>query len=202
VQAAYKPGTSTWNTDDPDQQPWLKHRKKKGRTGDGVIAEAATGATQPLPFQSSAKLVQRQMTTGDDSSKSPWITSASSAGGLQRSSALFVQKGRRQNLIGVVIRFKYGKRSRNFCSTPEGGQTSAIFVIQSSRSVRRPVKQGVRRSDRWSDRWCIKLTSIDFSSSLCHLPPAQRGRNSPERSVEVGPFLTRRRKLQQCFQAS
>lgn len=64
VSAAYKPGTSTWNTDDPDQQPWLKHRKKKGRTGDGVIAEAATGATQPLPFQSSAKLVQRQMTTG------------------------------------------------------------------------------------------------------------------------------------------
>lgn len=66
LQAAYKPGTSTWNTDDPDQQPWLKHRKKKGRNvDDDSSADVAPTGPQPLPFQSSAKLVQRQMTTGE-----------------------------------------------------------------------------------------------------------------------------------------
>ena len=64
MQAAFKPGTSTWDTDDPDQQPWLKHRKKKGRGGEEEKPDVLGAAPEPLPFQSSAKLVQRQMTTG------------------------------------------------------------------------------------------------------------------------------------------
>lgn len=63
AQAAFKPGTSTWNTDDPDQQPWLKHRKKKAK-GEEEAPNIMAAGPEPLPFQSSAKLVQRQMTTG------------------------------------------------------------------------------------------------------------------------------------------
>ncbi len=63
-QAAFKPGTSTWDTDDPDQQPWLKHRKKKAKGGGEEVPDIMATGPEPLPFQSSAKLVQRQMTTG------------------------------------------------------------------------------------------------------------------------------------------
>jgi hypothetical protein len=67
VQAAFKPGTSTWNTDDPEQQPWLaRAAKKQRRNGLDTVgaAPAPDAGPAPLPYTSSAKLVQRLQTTG------------------------------------------------------------------------------------------------------------------------------------------
>jgi len=69
LQASFKPGTSTWNTDDPEQQPWLARAAKKQKGGASGKQEAAAaagdGEVAPLPYTSSAKLVQRQQTTGE-----------------------------------------------------------------------------------------------------------------------------------------
>jgi hypothetical protein len=67
LQAAFKPGTSTWNTDDPEQQPWLaRAAKKQRRDGLDTVGAAPTpdAGPAPLPYSSSAKLVQRLQTTG------------------------------------------------------------------------------------------------------------------------------------------
>ena len=66
LQASFKPGISTWNTDNPEQQPWLARqaKKQKGGAGKEAAAPAAISAPAPLPYSSSAKLVQRQQTTG------------------------------------------------------------------------------------------------------------------------------------------
>lgn len=67
MQAAFKPGTSTWNTDDPEQQPWLaRQAKKQKKDPTATVGAAPTPEAGPaaLPYTSSAKLVQRQQTTG------------------------------------------------------------------------------------------------------------------------------------------
>ena len=67
VQANFKPGAATWNTDDPDQQPWLKH--KKPREGGKKAEEPAEAAPKPKPvpsaYMTTAKMTESVQTTGD-----------------------------------------------------------------------------------------------------------------------------------------
>jgi hypothetical protein len=67
MQANFKPGAATWNTDDPDQQPWLKH--KKPRQGGKKAEEPAEAAPKPKPvpsaYMTTAKLTESVQTTGE-----------------------------------------------------------------------------------------------------------------------------------------
>ncbi len=66
TQANFKPGAATWNTDDPDQQPWLKN--KKPRKGGKKAEEPAEAAPDPKPVPSAyvttAKMTESVQTTG------------------------------------------------------------------------------------------------------------------------------------------
>ena len=66
VQANFKPGAATWNTDDPDQQPWLKN--KKPRHGGKKAEEPVEAAPKPKPvpsaYMTTAKLTESVQTTG------------------------------------------------------------------------------------------------------------------------------------------
>ena len=67
MQANFKPGAATWNTDDPDQQPWLKH--KKPRKGGKQAEDPAEAAPQlkpvPTAYMTTAKMTESVQTTGE-----------------------------------------------------------------------------------------------------------------------------------------
>ena len=68
LQPNFKPGAATWNTDDPEQQPWLKNKKPK-HGGKKEPAAAAAGPTasapMPTPYMTSARVTQSVHTTGN-----------------------------------------------------------------------------------------------------------------------------------------
>lgn len=64
-QPAFKPGAATWNTDDPDQQPWLKNKKPKhGAKKEAAAAPEAAAPPVPTAYLTSAKLTKSIHTTG------------------------------------------------------------------------------------------------------------------------------------------
>lgn len=64
LQPAFKPGAATWNTDDPDQQPWLKNKKLKAGVKKDPEVAAAPAPVVPFPYMTSAKLTKSIHTTG------------------------------------------------------------------------------------------------------------------------------------------
>ena len=66
-QANFKPGAATWNTDDPDQQPWLKHRKPRqgGKKAEEPAEAAPKPKAMPTAYMTTAKMTESVQTTGD-----------------------------------------------------------------------------------------------------------------------------------------
>lgn len=63
-QPAFKPGTATWNTDDPDQQPWLKNKKPKHGAKKEPPPPELVAPPPPTAYLTSAKLTKSIYTTG------------------------------------------------------------------------------------------------------------------------------------------
>ena len=64
LQPTWKPGAATWNTDDPDQQTWIKKKKTKAGAKMEPEQPAAPALVAPSAYMTSAKLTKSIHTTG------------------------------------------------------------------------------------------------------------------------------------------
>ena len=66
MQANFKPGAATWNTDDPDQQPWLKNKKphQGGKKAEEPAEAAPKPKAVPSAYMTTAKMTESVQTTG------------------------------------------------------------------------------------------------------------------------------------------